>query len=287
MDFSESEEINVVMTEQEEAEIASFYSIDPESIVRGKSFDFKYAYLYQPDLYGYDSVIAPDAMSIEVVMKHNKTLKVGEVAFFYDNYKLIEYDYRDQDEQIVTVQENPGHLFSPLQPGADVNYQRLGQARNLLFYIYMMMNFEIEYGTGPFDISNLTFTIELKDSRSPFYRTESYDLIYNEERRLSETRKVKELCMSGTACNRYEKKQVGYYFGILFHKNFDQWYKEIKEFISKTEEYNEYNLMITFTNPCTRIKDKSLQEKLDVNEEQLQECLEIMDILQYQCEFYP
>lgn len=264
---------------QEQEDIDSFYAIEPESISRGLSFDMKYVYLDPTAFHNHEeSANLLDAMAIEVVMKNNRPLDLKRIRIYNQCGRLLDISYGNFKIRKIDVRKDL--LFIPLSE----EYQRLGYLASPISSMWYI----ISYNNFSPDLTHLRINFDVKESNFQlFYRTDSNYVVYDENKRLESTRKIKETCIGNSSCNYYEKRQVGYYFGILFHKNFDQWYQEIKEFMAQTEDLEDYHLEITFNNPCTREKEKSLQEKLDVNEEQLQKCLEIMDILQYQCEFYP
>lgn len=264
---------------QEQKDIDSFYAIEPESISRGLSFDMKYVYLDPTVFHNYEeSANLLDAMAIEVVMKNNRPLDLKGIRIYNQHRWLLERLYVNFKIRKIEVRKDA--LFIPLSE----EYQRLGYLASPI----SDMRYVIKYYDSRPDLTQLRIYFDVKESNFQlYYRTDSNYVVYDENKRLESTRKIKETCIGNTPCNYYEKRQVGYYFGILFRKNFDQWYQEIKEFIAQTENLEDYHLEITFTNPCTREKEKSLHEKLNITEEQSQKCLEIMDLMQYQCELHP
>lgn len=278
MFLTDEKNIDIEVSEQEKEEIESFYAIDPESIYIGKSFDLKYSYLDPFALDSDDPIVIKDAVAIDVVLKNKKPIKLGNIAIYNKkDFKILDIDLSALEDKIVTIQDNPNDMFVPLQD----DFQRLGNLEDPIVMIWAQSN----HYKRRYNLNELRIILDEKDSKYQiFYDKETYQIAYDEDHRLEATRSIKSKCLSGKKCNLYEKRQVKYYFGILFRRDFEQWYQEIKEFISTVDEIQDYDLTISFNNPCMRGKEIDLQEKLGLNDMQFKKCLEIMDLLQYECE---
>ena len=283
--FLNARNINTEISQQEQEEINSFYEIEPDSISRGLNFDMKYVYLDPTALESDDDslLVANDAIVIEVVMKNKKSFKLDYITITNKNgHEILGENDTPLDKEISLIEEDPTGVFVSLSnENEQVKYKRLGDLRRPLGELWIVIN----YFKNILDLSELRINFYEKESDLQlFYTRDSNYIVYDEEKRFESTKNIKEKCMI-EECNGYEKRHVRYYFGILFRKDFEQWYREIKEFISTVDQPKDYDLTTSFGNPCKRIKDKrSLKEKLGLNDAQFKQCLEIMDLLQYECE---
>ncbi len=266
--------VSFEVSDQEAQDIQSFYDNDTGNIVSGEHFDFKYVY-FDADAFKNDSVLLDHAVVIDVVLKNERALTLRAFSF------LNVQKYYSEDSIIRTAGENRDEFIVPLQSG----YQRLGKLKDVLAGL-LLFNVEINPDHDFHYLADLNMTVSLKDGRYQlFNKKEIYPLHYDEDKRLIETRNAKNKCMNEETCTSYEKREVGYYFAILFRRDFDQWYEEIKEFMESVESLDDYTMDIAFTTPCHSKSLDSLQEIMHLNDDQYQKCLEIMNILNYRCAF--
>lgn len=212
---------NLEISEKEQAEIASFYEINSDAIVSGKDFDFKYAYR--------DPKRPVSSTKVEMVSKHQEAMKIMGISFYDKN-----------GTELCTTQD------------MEIDFISTGDGRFLLFfraYNYhdgYVRNGYLEYGRcaqdfytsadpeiGKYDLSEISVTIRKKAGLFDLTeQEETYHMVYDEEKQLKATKVIKDRFMNGEELNTYERNQVSYYFGLLYYRDFEQWYTEIKEYLT-------------------------------------------------------
>lgn len=274
---------NLEISETEKEKIASFYEINNNTIVRGENFDFKYVYRdpKQPFI----------SVRIEMVSKNQEAIKIKNISYYDKNG--TELCTARVDTIFISIDDIN---FSPfLRPSGGTNdyFRRDFQLyrKGYLLFDYCTLNDisleDLEIGT--YDLNEISITIR---ERTGIFgleeKEETYHMVFDEEKQLMATKAIKDRYMSGEECNEYELEQINYYFGLLYYRDFEQWYTEIKEYLSYLKKDVHYirgayeTGMYDIVN-FPRIKDFENREELlvylELNDDQVKKYSEIIEIM--------
>ncbi len=267
---------NMKMSDQEQEEIASFYEINSDAIVKSDLFDFKYVYR-DPNRPFRSNVI-------EVVAKNDKAIMIDGIEF-YDKSGTKICNYGNMQRKFTAMKDEAYcETFVP-NDGFRGDYFRMGHMWLTICQYFYQHSKESRIVNPDFDeIELLIFSRDSVFDVSE--KKETVHLIYDEESRFQTYRSIKERYMNGEECNLYEKRHIAYYFGILYYREFNQWYTEIKEYISYLKEINDYSTLsykYMLNYPWKdELGENNLQEFMHLDNEQFvkyQEVIQIFDDL--------
>ncbi len=136
-----------------------------------------------------------------------------------------------------------------------------------------------------YDLNEIELIITTKTGLSNFQKKkETIRLVYDEEKQFMASKQIKEQYKNGYECNAYEKRQISYYFGILFNRDFEQWYTEIKDYLSYVKEKNDcstVSLSTMLNYPCEEeLESEDLQKFMNLNDDQYVKYKEVMQIIE-------
>ena len=260
--------IDIEISEQEQEEINSFYEINPESISRGNVFDLKYVFCVSED--------QEFTKYVEVVMKNKMPYEIGRVRYYDKNNRCF-MDFENNQDSGNTIQD----MNTMIQNfGQSSDNKRLGW--------FIDVNWAVNSATTlnstsvDYDFSEITIELEIKKGLWNLQREiETHHIVFDENAQLSSIRKIKDKIMNGKPSNAYEKRQIDYYFGILFRKDFDQWYDEIKGFLLNTQEVDVYFPYFALNLPSfeTLESDEEIKRVFNFDDAQLVKYKEVVQLI--------
>ena len=270
----------IKLSEQEKEEIQSFYEINPEGIVTGEHFDFKYAYMNPIRLQNKEQ-IGTGIICIEMEKKDTKPIQLNSMFHRDKNgalWRFMLLPYKRFYTLSEVAKESNTTFVDPLR----AEYHQI--AVDILVLSTILLeddNWDKKNETeNQYDFSEMHIGLGLRDSVLQFRDQQEYfHLKYDEDKLLHSLREVKEKCKY-EQCNRYEKRHIGYYFGTLLHVDFEQWYKEIQEFIALVDVKKErYIISMMYDYEKYDHLDKR-KEDLKLTDDQFERYKEIINMIQ-------
>ncbi len=270
---------NLEISEKEQAEIASFYEINSDAIVAGENFDFKYVYR--------DPKQPVSSIVLEMVSKNQEAIKIKNISFYDKNgtelctTQDIDKDFISTDDRTFFYYFRPYSYHDGYFRSAYVEFALC--ARDF----YSLDDPEI----GKYDLSEISMTIRKKTGLFDLIeQEETYHMVYDEKKQLEAAKAMKDRFMSGEELNIYERSQISYYFGIMFYRDFDTWYTEVKEFLSRLIEKDYFVLRVTdmLNYPLYKEFEKreELQAFMELNDEQYEKYREVLEIVRKNYDIY-